>query len=53
MKVVVVDMQHPDVVVDPATFQGETLVELKVTIKEGATKVDEIDWWMSQPTQGK
>lgn len=47
-KVVTVDMAHPDVEVNPATFTGETMVELKVKIKDGADVVDEVDWWMSQ-----
>ncbi len=46
-----VDMDHPEVEVDPETFAGETLVELKVAIKEGSLVVDSVGWWMSEPTQ--
>jgi hypothetical protein len=45
----VVDMAHPDVEVDPATFQGQTLTELKVTIKQGSEVVDTPSWWLSKP----
>ncbi len=53
VEVRVVDMDNPDVEVDPETFEGETLVELKVTVKEGALEVDSVGWWMSEPTQGQ
>jgi Tfp pilus assembly protein PilV len=50
VEVKVVDMLHPDVEVDPLTFGGQTLVDLKVTIKQGASVVDTVDWWMSKPS---
>jgi hypothetical protein len=53
VEVRVVDMDHPEVEVDPETFEGETLVELKVTVKQGALAVDSVGWWMSEPTQGQ
>jgi Tfp pilus assembly protein PilV len=46
----VVDMAHTDVEVDPATFQGPTLTELKVVIKQGSEVVDSPCWWLSTPT---
>jgi hypothetical protein len=53
VEVRVVDMDHPEVEVDPDTFAGETLVELKVTVLQGALEVDSVGWWMSEPTQGE
>lgn len=52
VEVRVVDMDDPEVEVDPATFDGETLVELRVSVLNGSQVVDEVGWWMSEPTQG-
>jgi hypothetical protein len=49
VEVKVVDMNHPEVEVDPATFVGSTLVDLKVTVKNNQEEVDVIDWWLSPP----
>jgi hypothetical protein len=49
VEVMVVDMNNPDVEVDPETFEGSTLVDLKVTIKQGEEEVDVVDWWLSPP----
>ena len=46
----VVDLNHPEIEVDPLTFDGETLTELKVVIKQQGFKVDEVSWWMTPPT---
>jgi hypothetical protein len=45
-----VDLMDPTVEVDPATFMGATLVELKVTVKSGSLVVGDFSWWMSDPT---
>jgi hypothetical protein len=52
VEVRVVDMADPEVEVDPATFEGETLTELKVTIFQGELQVDSVGWWLTEPTQG-
>ena len=52
VEVKVVDMHNPEVEVDPETFEGSTLVDLKVTIKNGEEEVDVVDWWLSPPSQG-
>jgi hypothetical protein len=44
-----VDLLDPSVEVDPETFAGETLTELKVTVKSGALVVGEISWWLTDP----
>jgi hypothetical protein len=46
----VVDMENPEVEVDPATFEGETLVEIKVSIFQGELEVDSVGWWLTEPT---
>ena len=51
VEVKVVDLAHPDVEVDPETFEGSTLVDLKVTVKNGEEEVDVVDWWLSPPSQ--
>lgn len=51
VEVRVVDMHNPDVEVDPETFVGSTLVELKVIVKNGEEEVDAMDWWLSPPSQ--
>jgi len=49
-----VQMDNPEIeVTDPVAYQGETLVELKVTVKNGSTEVDETAWWMSEPNSGE
>jgi len=53
VEVRVVDMDNPEVEVDPETFAGGTLVELKVSVKQGAVVVDSLGWWLSEPTQGE
>ena len=45
-----VDMDHPEVVVDPATFEGETQVEIEVTIKQGDEVMDTVGWWLTEPS---
>lgn len=52
VEVRVVDMENPEVEVNPATFEGETLTELRVTIFEGELEVDSVGWWLTEPTQG-
>jgi Tfp pilus assembly protein PilV len=47
-----VDLAHPDEEVNPATFHGETLIKLVVTIMNGDMEVDKLSWWLSQATQG-
>ena len=49
----VVDLENPDIVVDPDTFTGETLIKLSVTIKNGAQEVDKLSWWLSEPTRAQ
>ncbi|MHC5209506.1 MAG: type IV pilus modification PilV family protein [Planctomycetota bacterium] len=44
-----VDLMDPTVEVDPETFPGETLTELKVSVKSGALVVGEFSWWMTDP----
>jgi hypothetical protein len=44
-----VDMEDPTVKVDPETFTGDTLVELKITISQGQQYVGEFSWWMTDP----
>jgi Tfp pilus assembly protein PilV len=53
VEIKVVDMQHPEVEVDPDTFVGSTLVDLKVTVKNGEEEIDVVDWWLSPPMQGQ
>jgi len=45
-----VDIDNPTVVVDPETFEGPTLLELKVTVKQGETVKGVQSWWMTEPT---
>lgn len=61
-----VDMDNPSVVVDPDTFEGDTLVELRVKVEEldgqyqdpaeddpapgVVTDFGWFSWWMSEPT---
>jgi len=44
-----VDLENPTVEVDPDTFEGDTLTELKVTILNGPTEVGVYPWWLSEP----
>lgn len=44
-----VDLNDPTTVVDPATFTGETLTELVVTVSKGNTSVETFRWWMTEP----
>ena len=53
VEVNVVDMANPEVEVDPETFEGPTLVDLKVIVKNGDLEMGEIDWWMSPPSAGE
>jgi hypothetical protein len=48
-----VDLNNPDVEVDPEEFVGEKLVKLSVTIKEGDVEVDKLSWWLSRPTESQ
>ena len=48
-----VDLNNPDVEVDPEEFVGEKLVKLSVTIKTGDTEVDKLSWWLSRPTEAE
>jgi hypothetical protein len=45
-----VDLADPTVEVDPATFEGDTLTELKVTVKQGDVVKGVQSWWMTEPT---
>jgi len=45
-----VDLEHPDVVVDPATFDGQMQTELKVTVKSAGVEVGTFTWWLAEPT---
>src|SRR5262249_17423214 len=44
-----VDMNNPSVEVDPATFTGKYLTELKVTVKQGDQVKGVHSWWMTAP----
>lgn len=44
-----VDLHNPTVVVDPETFEGETLTELVVAIRQGNVLMDTCRWWMAEP----
>jgi hypothetical protein len=48
----VVDLENPTVEVDPDTFEGDTLTELKVAIYRGHEFLDEFKWWVSEPSRG-
>ncbi len=52
VEVRVVDMDNPEIEVDPDTFPGETQVEISVTIKMEGVEVDTVGWWLTEPTQG-
>ena len=45
-----VDLENPNTVVDPATFEGETLVRLEVSIKRLSKVIDTFEWWLTDPT---
>lgn len=45
----VVDLDNPNTHVDPATFEGDMLVELHVKVRNGDVLVDEFRWWLSEP----
>ncbi len=45
-----VDMADPSVEIDPATFTGAYLTELKVTVKEGEQVMGVHNWWLTEPT---
>jgi hypothetical protein len=45
-----VDLEHPEVEVDPATFEGQTQTQLKVIVKKAGTEVGSFTWWLSEPT---
>ena len=45
----IVDLDDPSTEVNPETFQGETLTELKVSIYSGASLAGEYSWWMTDP----
>lgn len=47
-----VDMANPTTVVDPVTFVGATQVRLRVTVLQGTTEVDAVEWWMTEPEDG-
>jgi len=48
----VVDLENPTVEVDPETFDGDTLTELKVSIYRGHENLGEFKWWVSEPSRG-
>jgi hypothetical protein len=51
MAVRVVDLENPTVEVeDPATFDGDMLTELKVTIYRADQNVGDFKWWISEPS---
>jgi hypothetical protein len=43
-----VDLANPTVEVNPDTFEGDMLTELKVTILNGPTEVGVYPWWLSE-----
>lgn len=45
-----VDLDNPEVQVDPETFEGETQTELKVIVKKAGTVIGTFTWWLSEPT---
>jgi hypothetical protein len=49
VEVRIVDLDDTSMEVDPETFQGETLTELKVSIYSGASLTGEYSWWMTDP----
>lgn len=46
----VVDMANPTVEVDPATFEGDVLTELKVEVLKADQPTGEFKWWISEPS---
>ncbi len=46
-----VSMVDPTLEVDPDTFEGETLTELKVTIFKANLEVGTFPWWVSEPAK--
>jgi hypothetical protein len=44
-----VDLDDPNVVVDPDEFGGDTLVRLKVVISQGELEIETFKWWMTEP----
>lgn len=44
-----VALDDPTQVVDPETYEGDTLVELVVSISQGANDYGEFSWWMTEP----
>ncbi|GJM22557.1 MAG: hypothetical protein DHS20C15_24720 [Planctomycetota bacterium] len=46
-----VDLENPNTVVDPASFEGETLVRLEVSIKRLSKEVDSFQWWLTDPAE--
>ncbi len=46
-----VDLNDPTVEVDPATFEGETQTQLKVTVENGGASVGTFTWWLTEPTK--
>ncbi len=51
VEVMKVDLADPSVEIDPETFEGEILTELKVTIFNGPTEIGVFSWWMSEPDE--
>ncbi len=45
-----VDFHNPSVEVDPESFAGETITELKVLLMNGTAEVATYSWWMSEPS---
>ncbi|MGQ0552565.1 MAG: hypothetical protein ACT4PU_05035 [Planctomycetota bacterium] len=45
-----VDLNNPMEVVDPETFPGEVLTELRVTVLNGDVEAGVFSWWMSEPS---
>lgn len=44
-----VSLEDPSTVVDPLTYEGDTLVELVVSIKNGQQDYGQFSWWMTEP----
>ncbi len=45
-----VDLEHPEVEVDPADFDGQMQTELKVIVKKSGVEVGTFTWWLAEPT---
>lgn len=44
-----VSLEDPSTVVDPLTFEGDTLVELVVQVAQNNKEYGQFSWWMTEP----